>query len=104
MTPRFVSMFALPVLLIACATHAPSVERHYHCTSGSSIMASYPDADTVRILYRGKSHDLKRTISASGARYAGDGLEWWTKEPDGTLFVHNDDGSTGQRLEGCSTR
>lgn len=43
-------------------------------------------------------------ISASGARYVGGGLEWWTKGSGpgsaGTLFRHVNDG-TGEIVEQC---
>lgn len=45
------------------------------------------------------------TISASGARYVGNGLEWWTKGAgagsEGTLFRHGNDGATEETFERC---
>ena len=51
----------------------------YRCTDGSIVQASYPDADTAQITYEGHTVDMNIATSASGARYVGGGLEWWTK-------------------------
>ena len=51
----------------------------YACDDGRSLKASYPDTDTAVVELDGQTHTLKIAISASGARYVGDGLQWWTK-------------------------
>lgn len=51
----------------------------YACDDGRSVRASYPDPDTAVVEIDGKSRNLKIAISASGARYTGDGYQWWTK-------------------------
>lgn len=67
----------------AAATPAPapaaSTPTTYACDDGASVKASYPDADTAVVELDGKAHTLKIAVSASGARYVGDGLQWWTK-------------------------
>lgn len=77
----------------------------YHCESGQTIRASYPDHDTAVVTYRGDTHRMTIAVSADGARYVGDGLEWWTKGQwqgyEGTLFRHRSDGSSGETLEQC---
>lgn len=51
----------------------------YACDDGRTVKASYPDPDTAVVEIDGKSRNLKIAISASGARYTGDGYQWWTK-------------------------
>ena len=63
----------------APAAQAASAPTTYACDDGRSVKASYPDADTARVELDGKTHTLKIAVSASGARYVGEGLQWWTK-------------------------
>lgn len=51
----------------------------YRCANGRTLVAGYPDADTAVIKWGDHSYPLKRAVSASGARYVGYGLQWWTK-------------------------
>jgi membrane-bound inhibitor of C-type lysozyme len=51
----------------------------YHCADGETVRASYPTTDTAVVEYEGRSRTLKSALSASGARYVGEGLQWWTK-------------------------
>ncbi|HRO88840.1 MliC family protein [Denitratimonas tolerans] len=80
----------------------------YQCESGILIKAGYPDTDHARVEYQGSTYELTIAISASGARYVGGGVEWWTKGsgPGSTasLFVHLDDGSSGAVIENCAAR
>lgn len=65
----------------AAGIAAPAIG--YACESGQTISVAYPDADTARLTYQGQVHDLRAVPAASGARYSGDGLEWWTATRDG---------------------
>ena len=60
---------------------APPVS--YACESGQSVTVSYPDTATALLTYRGQSYTLRSVQSASGARYAGPGLEWWSATREG---------------------
>ena len=51
----------------------------YACDDGRTVRASYPDTDTAVVEIDGKRRTLKIAILASGARYTGDGYQWWTK-------------------------
>jgi len=51
----------------------------YLCEGGERLTAGYPDAQTAVVDYRGHAYTLKIARSASGARYTGFGLQWWTK-------------------------
>ncbi len=57
----------------------PSLVTRYRCTDGSTVEASYNGKDSARIVYKGRSLEMKLAVSASGARYTGGGWEWWTK-------------------------
>lgn len=51
----------------------------YVCLDGRTIQAAYPDSDTAVLTLDGRTLNLKSVRSGSGARYVGDGLQWWTK-------------------------
>lgn len=90
--------------LVACTT-AP-VQQSYRCEGGATLVAAYPDTDTATLRYQGRTHHLRIARSASGARYVGDGLEWWTKGTgagaEGALFRHMADGTSGEIIEQCT--
>ncbi len=96
----------------AAPAHAPvareSAARQYayRCESGRTITARYPDTETALIEHAGKTSTLRIAISASGARYVGDGLVWWTKGngpgAEGTLYRHEADDTAGEVLEYCT--
>ena len=68
------------------APAAPAIV--YACPDGQSVRATYPATRTAVIEYRGSLHTFKAAVSADGARYVGDGLQWWTKGmTHGTLAV-----------------
>jgi membrane-bound inhibitor of C-type lysozyme len=52
---------------------------HYACVDGEVIVAGYPDRETAVVTYKDHAYTLKLAPSASGARYTGYGLQWWTK-------------------------
>jgi len=60
---------------------APPVS--YACESGQSVTVAYPDTSTAQLSYKGQSYTLRTVQAASGARYAGSGIEWWTANRDG---------------------
>ena len=51
----------------------------YACADGQAITAGYPDRETAVVTYKDHAYTLKLARSASGARYTGYGLQWWTK-------------------------
>ena len=77
----------------------------YQCRSSQMIDATYHSYTTAVVWYEGRAREMIVTISGSGARYVGGGLEWWTKGvgsgSPGTLFRHEDDGTTGEIIERC---
>lgn len=79
----------------------------YACESGKTVVVAYPDAQTARVSYEGKDYVLISVVSASGARYAGQGLEWWTasrgETESGTLSrMGQGDQAGGVIIERCS--
>lgn len=56
----------------------------YACESGQSVVVAYPDASTAQVSYKGQTYALRSAQAASGARYVGSGVEWWTANRDGT--------------------
>ena len=77
----------------------------YQCESGQTIGATYHSYNAAVVRYEGRAREMVVAISGSGARYVGGGLEWWTKGmgpgSQGTLFRHEDDGTTGEIIEMC---
>ncbi|MGX1692946.1 DUF4232 domain-containing protein [Brevundimonas naejangsanensis] len=79
----------------------------YACESGKTVVVAYPDAQTARVSYEGKDYALTSVVSASGARYAGQGLEWWIasrgETESGTLSrMGQGDQAGGVIIERCS--
>tara|TARA_R110000772_G_scaffold110278_2_gene213804 strand:- start:335 stop:592 length:258 start_codon:yes stop_codon:yes gene_type:complete len=79
-----------------------TIKHNYRCESGQIIVASYSHSNSVTLEYKTEVYNLKIAISASGSRYIGGGFVWWIKGSEGTLFQHNPDGTTGERLELCA--
>lgn len=71
----------LPPSPAPTAPAAPPVS--YACESGQSITVAYPDTATAQLSYKGQTYALRTGQSASGARYVGSGIEWWTATRDG---------------------
>lgn len=55
----------------------------YACESGQTVTVAYPSAETAELTYRDRTYALRGAPSASGARYAGAGLEWRMAIRDG---------------------
>ncbi|MGH7026345.1 DUF4232 domain-containing protein [Brevundimonas sp.] len=65
------------------APGSPPAAVGYACESGKVVTVTYPDTETARVSYDGRDYFLTSSVSASGARYAGQGLEWWTASRNG---------------------
>ncbi len=61
----------------------PAPPIGYACESGKTVTVQYPDTATAQIAYQNQTYVLRLAPAASGARYAGSGLEWWTANRDG---------------------
>jgi len=77
---RTLPAVAIALLLAGCHATAPdSAAITYACDDGRHIQASYPDTEHATLVIDGQSHPLHLAVAASGARYVGDNLQWWTK-------------------------
>lgn len=86
---------------------APLTPVSYVCEGGGNIAVEYPSSTTARLTYKGEAHVLQAMPAASGARYVGTELEWWTAvrngEDTGVLRrVPANAESEGAVLERCS--
>lgn len=76
----------------------------YECKSGTIIKTTPAGEETISLEMGSDTNTLTLAVSASGARYVGDGLVWWTKGSgvgsEGTLFF-DDVGNTGDMIESC---
>lgn len=73
-------LLAATGLLSACQPVRPDAPgTTYHCENGRVVQASYVDTEHARLVIDGTSHLLTIAISGSGARYVGEGWQWWTK-------------------------
>ncbi len=90
---------------VPVAIAPPHTAHTYQCESGATIVATYPSTSSARVEYQGNSYSMQIAVSASGARYVGGELEWWTKGSgsgsEATLFLHLPDGSSGESVEVC---
>ena len=69
------------------------------CDDSSEIEATFhnaPDPGTVKLVRGGQSFTIPQARSGSGARYVGDGIEFWNKGRDAMVEWQ------GTKLE-CST-
>lgn len=96
-----------PVAPVEAPEAPPAAAVGYACESGKTIAVTYPDTSTARVSYDGRDYVLTSAVSASGARYAGEGLEWWTASRNGqesaTLSrLGPNDQAGGAVIERCS--
>ncbi|MEZ5564014.1 MAG: MliC family protein [Gammaproteobacteria bacterium] len=91
---------------MSAAARSASAVQNYRCESGEAIAATYPSIDSATVQYQGRTYNMQIAISGSGTRYAGGGLEWWTKGSgpgsEATLFRHMADGTSGESIEQCT--
>lgn len=77
----------------------------YRCKSDRIVKVSYHSGTMAVVEYEGRVREMIIAISGSGARYAGGGLEWWTKGmgpgSEGMLLHHRNDGTPGDIIERC---
>ena len=97
---------AAPAVPQSTGQAAPGIASFvYRCESGRIVEATYRADDTAAVRYADQTHLMHVAVSGSGARYVGDGLEWWTKGTGagapGTLLRHSADDTTGAVIERC---
>lgn len=110
MRVQLLGFFALAAVVAGCDRSSPGGDSSatYHCESGRTVRASYPSDSAAVVEYEGRTLRMTLAVSASGARYVGEGLEWWTKGSgpgsSGTLFRHLSDGTSGETVELCEQK
>ena len=67
--------------LAGCETASSTPAALLHCDNGEMVQVAYA-GDMAIVHYKGRKHIMRTAISGSGARYIGDGLQWWTKGMD----------------------
>lgn len=82
---------ATSIIFAALAFSAPALASKttkFICDNGETFKIAYPDKDTAIMEYYGELLILKNVVSASGARYIGEGWQWWGRGLDnGELSV-----------------
>ena len=71
-----------PAKAIDAGAPAEPTFTTYACEDGRTVRAAYPDPATAIVDVDGAERTLRVAISASGARYIGEGVQWWTKGMD----------------------
>jgi membrane-bound inhibitor of C-type lysozyme len=72
----------------AAPVNPPVTIATYACTGGNILEAGYPNATNALLIWQGRAYNLTQAPAASGARYTGGGLQWWTRGPThGTLAI-----------------
>ena len=109
-------LLVITVVLTGCSHFSPTntsvgrktdidVPISYRCNSGRIVKATYHSGTKAVVEYEGSVREMIIAISGSGARYAGGGLEWWTKGmgpgSEGMLLHHRNDGTPGDIIERC---
>jgi membrane-bound inhibitor of C-type lysozyme len=68
----------------------PATLDAYTCANGSELTATYDAVHQgATIQLAGKTYRVTKAAAASGVRYTGDGVEWWTKGNTANLYVLN---------------
>lgn len=98
------------VVAAPAAASAPAAWIRYRCESGREVQVSPPTFDDtpISVRYEGATRTMHVVRSASGARYAGEGYEWWTKGtgPGATgmlgRYPSGDTAAVAEPLESCA--
>ncbi|MNY41327.1 Membrane-bound lysozyme-inhibitor of c-type lysozyme [compost metagenome] len=79
----------------------PEVSVHnvvYRCEDGRQVAARY-DGQRAFLSFSDRSLTLNLHPSASGARYVGDGMQWWTRGMDQARLASLPEGETYQEAD-----
>lgn len=89
---------ALGFLAMGCSRSVEEAHRPiaYDC-EGLRVVANFSSEDTVRLRLPQRAVRLEHVAAASGAKYQGEGVTFWTKGSNEALLVLGD-----QRWKRCS--
>ena len=62
---------------------SPGPEIGYACESGETVQVRYDGVEVAEVAYKGRTYTMRASASASGARFVGSDLEWWTRTREG---------------------
>lgn len=74
----------------------------YCCDTGKVVTVLPLEHDEILVFYGGKKYRMNRAVSASGERYEGEGLEWWSKEAGAESVAFLATSGTGEIIANCS--
>lgn len=105
-TPLSGQVLVLVMILTGCSqlSEPESTRTAYECDSGRTIHVPYTSDELAIVEYRGRTIRLTSAVSASGARYIGEDLEWWTKgsSPGSEgILSSKGAGGAGEIMESC---
>ena len=88
--------------LAGCATvrHPHEPAAVLHCENGETVEVGYA-GDLALVTYKNRTHRMRTALSGSGARYVGEGLEWWTRGfEEGTIAPvrEGEEAASGERI------
>lgn len=66
---------------------APDSVTKFSCSEGPDFMVRFLGPETVQISIADRNHILQRERTASGARYLGDGIDFWNKGAEASLEI-----------------
>jgi membrane-bound inhibitor of C-type lysozyme len=81
MDPRLPAALLAALALAGCETARSTPASLLHCDNGEVVEVGYA-GDMAIVRYKNRKHVMRTAMSGSGARYIGDGLQWWTKGLD----------------------
>jgi membrane-bound inhibitor of C-type lysozyme len=68
-------------------SRSTTVSATFACTGGPTVSLRFPDPEQLELDDGNSARSLTRIRSASGARYAGDGAEFWEKGDEAMLTI-----------------
>ena len=66
------------LILAGCETASSTPAALLHCDNGETVEVGYA-GDMAIVRYKNRKHVMRTAIAGGGARYTGDGLQWWPK-------------------------
>ena len=83
----FSAISLLGALLLTGCGQTATDGKTMHCTDGPTVTFHFPDPETLMLTVNGSAHRLERQRTASGARYSGEGMDFWNKGNEVTFTL-----------------